>query len=173
MPSLEQAYAQLDAYVHRLLATTCIPGMALAITDRERTLRVSTYGHANLDAQTPIAPNMLFQPGSIGKSFTAIALLQEHEAGRLDLHAPVTQYLPWFEVRSEYSPITIHHLLTHTAGLASGIDFSPDSRGEVWALRESETGWEPGSRWAYSNDGYQAPKKTGAMRRAFDRFFKR
>jgi CubicO group peptidase (beta-lactamase class C family) len=155
MPSLEQAYVQLDAYVHRLLSAARIPGMALAITDRERTLRVATYGYANLEAQTPIAPGMLFQPGSIGKSFTAIALLQEHEAGRLDLHTPVTRYVPWFEVRSGYGPITIHHLLTHTAGLSSGIDFSPDSRSQVWALRESETGWEPGSRWAYSNDGYK------------------
>jgi D-alanyl-D-alanine carboxypeptidase len=66
----------------------------------------------------------------------------------------VTTYLPWFSVRSQYEPITIHHLLTHTSGLIGGSDFSPDQRYEVWALRETEAA-APGVRARYSNVGYK------------------
>jgi CubicO group peptidase (beta-lactamase class C family) len=65
---LGSADARLDDYVRRLMAATNIPGIALAITDRQRTLRVATYGYANLDARTPITADMLFQPGSIDLS---------------------------------------------------------------------------------------------------------
>lgn len=133
-----------------------LPGLAVAVTDRERTLWSSRYGYSCVESRTPIAPGTLFQTGSIGKSFTSIALLQEREAGRFDLHAPVTTYLPWFQIRSTYGPITAHHLLSHTAGIPSGIDFSPDSRSQVWALRDADTAWAPGERFHYSNDGYKS-----------------
>ncbi len=76
--------------------------------------------------------------------------------GLVDLHAPFSDYLPWFSVRSEYGPITPHHLLSHTAGIINGTDFSPDQRYEVWALRETETASPPGTYFHYSNVGYKA-----------------
>ncbi|RPJ40415.1 MAG: class A beta-lactamase-related serine hydrolase, partial [Chloroflexi bacterium] len=81
--------------------------------------------------------------------------LQASEAGLLDLHAPVNAYLPWFEVKSPYPPITVHHLLTHSSGLPRGTDFSPDPRGEVFALREQEVGFAPGEHFWYSDAGYK------------------
>jgi len=153
---LNQVEDNLRHFIAALMESQALPGVAVALTDRESTLHISTYGYANSAARTPIRPDTLFQTGSIGKSFTGIALLQEYEAGRLDLHAPITEYLPWFEVPSPYPPITIHHLLTHTAGITSGSDFSPDSRTQVWALRESAAAWAPGERFLYSNDGYKA-----------------
>src|SRR5215208_6260838 len=92
-------FAQLDRIIERRMAADNTPGLALALTDRERTLRVATYGFADLGARTPVTPDTLFEIGSIGKSFTSLALLCEHEAGNLDLQAPVARYLPWFEVR--------------------------------------------------------------------------
>ena len=68
----------------------------------------------------------------------------------------MTRYLPWFEVRSEHAPITIHHLLTHTSGLMVGADMSSNSRYDVWALRKTEVGFAPGSRYLYSNVGFRA-----------------
>ncbi len=156
MSILNRVEDNLRHFIAALMESQALPGMAVALTDRESTLHISTYGYANSAARTPIRPDTLFQTGSIGKSFTGIALLQEYEAGRLDLHAPITEYLPWFEVPSPYPPITIHHLLTHTAGITSGSDFSPDSRTQVWALRESAAAWAPGERFLYSNDGYKA-----------------
>src|SRR5215213_4243769 len=152
----ETAFAQLDRYIERQMAADNTPGLALALTDRERTLRVATYGFADLAARTPVTPDTLFEIGSIGTSFTSLALLREHEAGNLDLQAPVARYLPWFEVRSAFPPITVHHLLSHTAGIIAGTDQTPGVEYQVWALRETEAATAPGTSFHYSNVGYKA-----------------
>jgi D-alanyl-D-alanine carboxypeptidase len=152
----EAALAQLDRYIERQMAADNTPGLALALTDRERTLRLKTYGFADLAAQTPVTPDTLFEIGSIGKSFTSLALLREYEAGNLDLQAPVARYVPWFEVRSAFPPITVHHLLSHTAGIIAGTDPSPGVEYQVWALRETEAATAPGTSFHYSNVGYKA-----------------
>jgi len=152
----QEAFARLDEYIEKKMQAAQIPGLALALTDREHLLRVSTYGFADLAAERPVTPETVFAIASIGKSFTSIALLQEYEAGRLDLHAPVTRYLPWFAVQSAYEPITVHHLMSHTAGIIRGTDFAPAPAYEVYALRETETGSPPGQHFHYSNVGYKA-----------------
>src|SRR5919197_5876831 len=129
-------------------------GISIGLTTRDETLGVVTDGFADLDSREPVRPDHLFQLGSIGKSFTAIALLQLHEEGRLDLRAPVTEYLPWFEVKRR-PPITIHHLLTHTSGLFTGMEISTDGAFDVWWLREEELGFAPGTDYSYSNMGYR------------------
>src|SRR5829696_10491313 len=128
----DAVFAQLDRIIERRMDADNTPGLALALTDRERTLRVATYGFADLAARTPVTPDTLFEIGSIGKSFTSLALLREHEAGNLDLQAPVARYLPWFRVRSAFPPITVHHLLSHTAGLIAGTDPTPGVEFQVW-----------------------------------------
>ena len=151
----ETTLTHLNTFITQHLALEPAAGIALALTDREHTLHIGTYGYANLDAKIPIRPDHLFQIGSIGKSFTAIALLQLYEQGQLDLHAPVAQYLHWLEIPKKYNPqpsapqpsapqspapITIHHLLTHTAGIVMGTDESPTMFGEAWNLRHTATG---------------------------------
>ena len=145
----------LRAYVEELLAAQPMPGLALAVTDRDGIVASEGFGHADLAARTPVTRGTYFEHGSIGKTFTAVLLLQLREQGLLDLEAPVTRYLPWFEVGSEHAPITIHHLLTHSSGLAIGADTSADSRFDVWALRETEVGFAPGDRFLYSNVGFR------------------
>jgi D-alanyl-D-alanine carboxypeptidase len=152
----EAAFAQLNHYIERQMAADNTPGLALALTDRERTVHVATYGFADLAARTPATPDTLFEIGSIGKSFTSLALLREYEAGILDLQAPVARYLPWFEVRSAFPPITVHHLLSHTAGIIAGTDPTPGIEYQVWALRETEAATAPGTSFHYSNVGYKA-----------------
>jgi CubicO group peptidase (beta-lactamase class C family) len=152
----EEAFKRLDQFIEQKIKVAHVPGIAVAVTDRENLLRVSTYGFADVAAQTPVTPEMLFEIGSIGKSFTSIALLQLREEGRLDLHEPVTRYLPWFEVQSEYEPITLHHLMSHTAGIITEMEFTGEVRYEVWALRETEASAPPGTYYHYSNAGYKA-----------------
>lgn len=154
--SLPSACERIDEYATRWLSHNAAPGISLAITDRRQLLHSSAHGYAELAARTPLTVQHMSEFGSIGKSFTAIICLQLREEGRLDLHAPVTEYLPWFEVRSRYAPITPDHLLTHSAGIIGGTDFSPDPRYEVWALRETEAAAAPGERFRYSNVGYKA-----------------
>ena len=155
MADFHEAFARLDAYVAQTMAARGTPGVAIGLTDRERLLRVATYGYADVAARIPVTPDTLFEIGSIGKSFTSIVIQQLREAGQVDLHAPVTAYLPWFAVRSEHGPITLHHLLSHTAGIIGGTDFAPAARAEVWALRETATGSPPGTYFHYSNVGYK------------------
>ena len=145
----------LRAYVEELLALQGFPGLALAVTNRKTLVASESFGLANLDAGTPVSRETYFEFGSIGKTFTAVLVLQLHEQGVVELDEPVTRYLPWFEVRSEHGPITIRHLLTHSSGLMIGADMSANSRFDVWALRETETGCPPGTRWLYSNIGYR------------------
>jgi CubicO group peptidase (beta-lactamase class C family) len=150
-PLLEQVGAFVDTRLPRWNA----PGVVVGITGRERTLGAVARGWADLSARRPVTTADRFQIGSISKSFAAIIALQEHEKGRLDLRAPVTEYVPWFSVRSGFAPITLHHLLTHTSGLATGSEMSPDARHELWALRDFECTYAPGERFLYSNDGYK------------------
>ncbi len=155
--NLAAAFERLDQYIRQRLASgeQRGPGLAIAITDRHRLLHLANYGYANLDAKTPVTPDTRFEVGSIGKSFVALALLQQHEAGRLDLHAPITDYLPWFSIQSEFAPITVHDVLSHSAGLPMGMNFTPSSPAyEVAALREQHTGFAPGTHFWYSNVGY-------------------
>jgi D-alanyl-D-alanine carboxypeptidase len=149
---VERVRAFLDRRLPELLA----PGVQIALTDRHRTIADICYGFANADTRAAVEPRHRFQIGSISKGFTVMALLQEREAGRLDLDAPVTEYLPWLEIPSPYPPITVHHLLSHTSGLIMGTEFTGDAAHEVWSLRDLEPGFAPGERFWYSNVGYKA-----------------
>jgi len=148
--------AEIDRLAERELAGTGLPGLAVALTGPDGRPEVRTFGFADLAARRPVEPDTLFEIGSIGKTFTAIAILQLVEEGRLDLHAPVVDALPWFEVPIVGRPITIHDLLTHTAGITAGIDGTPEATSQVWALRDRRPGSAPGERFHYSNLGYKA-----------------
>jgi D-alanyl-D-alanine carboxypeptidase len=150
-----QAASLLTAFVAQQMRGDNTPGVSVALTDREEMLYLSTHGLSDVAAGAPIRPDHLFQIGSISKSFTAIALLQAREHGLVDLHAPVTQYLPWFHVPSDHGPITLHHLLTHTAGIITGTEFTTEARYEAWALRETGATVPPGTHYRYSNVGYK------------------
>jgi len=126
-----------------------LPGMAVAVARPDGGIEFAAKGWAEL-RKRPIESETLFELGSIGKTFTAVLATE-----LLDLQAPVTAYLPWFEVRSAHDPIRIEHLLTHSAGLIRGADMTADSRFDVWALRDTETGFAPGERFYYSNVGYR------------------
>ena len=155
MTSLQSAFDALDHFAERSLHEANLPGLAIALTDRQKLLRVLTYGLADVAARVPVVPDTRFEIGSLGKAFTSMALLQLRDEGKVDLHAPVTQYLPWFHVQSAYPPITVHHLLNHTAGMVCGTDLAPHGLYESWALRETQTNAPPGDYFWYSNVGYK------------------
>ena len=154
-PNTPQSYAPLTEYLGRWLSAAPAAGLSISLTDRRETLFTAGVGYADLAARSPVLADTTFQIGSIGKSFTALALLQLVQAGRLDLNAPISTHLPWLALPSRYGPITLRHLLSHTAGLPAGTDFAPAARYEGYALRDTEAAWEPGSRFHYSNTGYK------------------
>jgi CubicO group peptidase (beta-lactamase class C family) len=142
-------------WLEGLLERRGLPGMAVALTDRDGLLSFQSAGWADLGRRRPIEEETLFELGSIGKTFTARLVLELANEGLVELEAPVTTYLPWFEVQSEHEPIALQHLLTHTAGIIRGSDITADSRFDVWALRETATGFAPGERFYYSNVGFR------------------
>jgi CubicO group peptidase (beta-lactamase class C family) len=147
-PRYAAAYQRLDEFVVRHLSEVGAPGLTLSLVDRNGPLRSSQYGFADVKAGIKVAPQTLFEIGSISKSFVAIAVLQLAEEGKIDLQKPVTTYLPWLKFDSKFSPITTHHLLSHTSGL-SGVPLL--NRVVATTLR---VGFEPGTQWVYSNIGY-------------------
>ncbi len=155
MSIFHTAFNRLDQCLKERMRVHRTPAMVVALTDAERLAVRATLGYANLESQELLQPDSLFALGSVGKAFTALAMLQACEAGLVDLHAPVKQYLPWFEVQSPYPPITLHHLLTHSSGLPRGTDFSPDPRSEAYALRDLTVGFAPGTHFYYSDLGYK------------------
>jgi CubicO group peptidase (beta-lactamase class C family) len=153
----DAAAAAIDAAVETEMERARQPGLTLGLTDRDGTLLIRTYGFADLASRQPVTPDTLFEIGSIGKTFTAVAILQLFDEGRIDLHSPVERYLPWFAVPQPAgpAPITIAHLLSHRAGIVAGIDGTPEAAFQVWSLRDLPTFSAPGERYHYSNVGYK------------------
>jgi D-alanyl-D-alanine carboxypeptidase len=146
----ERALAALDDYIREHLRAIGAPGMIVSLASHEGVLRVSQHGLADVKLQQLVSPQHLFEIGSISKSFAAICALQLHHEGRLDLHAPVTKYVPSLAIEAKYRPFTCHHLLSHTSGLAHDAPLFPRGRlNKLWC------GFAPGSEYSYSNTGYQ------------------
>ncbi|HEX3660905.1 MAG TPA: serine hydrolase domain-containing protein [Acidobacteriaceae bacterium] len=140
---------KLDTFTAAYLPAMNAPGLTLGLADARGTRRVACYGYANLDQRLPVAPDHLFQIGSITKSFVALVILQLHEEGKLDLHTPVLDYLPDLPIVTEYGTVTIHHLLTHTSGLPDNIGiFTADPAGRL------VQGFAPGQHFHYCNPGF-------------------
>lgn len=161
---MQKTLEHLDLFIEKQMAAAGTPGMVVALTDGRSLLHVAAHGLADVAAGRAVEPDTLFEIGSISKSFTAIALLQLREAGLVDLHSPVRRYLPWFHVppapglegQAGLDLITLHHLLTHTAGIVRGTDFSTEGRYEVWSLRDTVAATPPGTFFHYCNAGYKA-----------------
>lgn len=155
MVNHHHAFTRLDQYVEHNYSRLNAPGIAIGLTDRDRLLHVFTHGFADAAAQTPLNPDTLFQIGSISKSFTCAVILQLQQEGLLDVHKPVEHYLPWFQLKTSFEPITLHHLMSHTAGIICGTDATVAGLSETLALRFTETAAPPGTYFHYSNSGYK------------------
>ena len=132
MNGLGQFTGRFEEYILKSMDARGIPGLSVAVTDAERTRYLGTFGLSDISAAVPVSADTLFQIGSISKSFTALSLMTLVERGKADLHEPVKTYLPWFEVRSDHPPITLHHLLTHTASLPMGNESTMAYTGTSW-----------------------------------------
>jgi D-alanyl-D-alanine carboxypeptidase len=155
MAGLQEAFERIGASLEHHLESSHAAGAALAVTDGEEILGVAVRGLADVAAGTPVRPETRFQIGSISKSFAGIVALQEADAGRLDLHVSVNEILPWLELPEPFGPITLHHLMQHTSGLAVGEEDAPTLAGALWLLREVPPTAPPGERFWYSNDGWK------------------
>lgn len=140
---------ELDQFIQRYMQAMNAPGLTLALTDKSRILRTAGFGYADLELKTPVTTDLLFEIGSITKSFVALTLLQLREEGKLDLQKPILEYLPWAPIQANYGVITVHHLLTHSSGLPDALQLflsDPQAR--------HVQGFKPGEHFHYCNLGY-------------------
>src|SRR5437764_8131 len=111
-------FAEIDRYVTAHMHEAQIPGLALGIVHRDQIVHLRGFGVANPAGQ-PVTPQTPFILGSLSKSFTALAIMQLIDAGKMALDAPVQRYLPWFRVADSKASaqIRVYHLLHQTSGL--------------------------------------------------------
>jgi len=116
----ETDFAAIDAYVDTQLNDLGIPGIALGIVQGDQIVHLQGFGFADSSGRK-ITPQTPFYIGSVTKSFTALAVMQLVEAGKIDLDAPVQTYLPWFELadKAASAKITVRHLLNQTTGIST------------------------------------------------------
>ena len=115
----ETDFEAIDAYVTEQMSTLNFPGLALGIVQNNQPAHLKGFGIADSSGR-PITPQTPFRIGSVTKSFTALAIMQLVEEGKINLDAPVQTYLPWFRLADEEASakITVRHLLNHTSGIS-------------------------------------------------------
>jgi len=161
-PTLE---AQVDHFVRSEMQQQKIPGVAIGIFQHGEVLLSKGYGYANLEHRVPVTSATVFQSASIGKQFTAVAVMLQVEDGKLSLDDSIRKYFP--DAPESWQAITIRQLLNHTSGIAdyfesmgtNGIeafdlrrDYDPDELRRIFY--ELPLDFEAGSDWHYSNTGY-------------------
>ncbi len=141
------------------------PGAAILVTYNNQILYAQGHGLSDVEQQTPITLETVFDLASVSKSMTALAVLLLQESGDLNLADPVTQHLPDFKDPNSDHPIRISHLLNHTSGLPdylsewdweNNADAFPEFGIEAhldW-LNQQESQEKPGTTFRYSDTGY-------------------
>jgi D-alanyl-D-alanine carboxypeptidase len=162
-PKVRDALELLDLWIEEQRAYYQIPGLAIGIVHGQELIWSKGYGVEDLESQDPVTPATLFRLGSVSKLFTATAILQLRDRGKLQLDDPVVEHLPWFELEDAFEdapPITIRQLLTHTAGLPREVAFpcfsthECPSREEIMRAKPTQRAvFPPDMTYKYSNLG--------------------
>ncbi|MFI5170877.1 MAG: serine hydrolase [Chitinophagales bacterium] len=137
------------------------PGATAFVAKNGKIIYEGAFGMANLELDEPMQIDNVFRIGSITKQFTAVAILQLMEKGKLKLDDEITKFIPDYPMQGK--KITIEHLLTHTSGIQSytsmkdymtrmTLDLSPTEM--IDHFKNEPMQFDPGTAWEYSNSGY-------------------
>ena len=150
-----------------MMSRTKLPGFALGIVKDGELVYAKGFGVTNLDGGAPVTPQTVFQWAETSMAPTAMAVLQLVEQGKIDLDAPVTDYLPYFKLADErYKDITVGQILMHRSGIPDSGDAMADWENfmpqydpgatERWVRSLADKGllFAPGSGFEYSDLGY-------------------
>jgi CubicO group peptidase (beta-lactamase class C family) len=151
--------------IPELMAEEGIPGLAVALVDKDRTVWLAGFGRLDGRGSAPVNADTIFSVQSMSKLFTATAVMRAVAAGRLDLDEPITTYLPGFTVHSAFEEhperrITLRMLLSHTAGftheapIGNNNELEPgDFDDHVRSISKTWLRFPVGTGYAYSNLG--------------------
>jgi CubicO group peptidase (beta-lactamase class C family) len=162
-PSISRAQAtpalsvDVSNYVRSEMQRQHIPGAALLVSRCGKIVQAEGFGLANVELQVPVKPETVFQSGSVGKQFTATAVMMLVEEDKVGLEDPLTKYFP--DAPPTWKEVTVRELLSHTAGFGdypATFNFRKDwTEPELLKLVEGiPLAYPPGTKWEYSNLGY-------------------
>jgi CubicO group peptidase (beta-lactamase class C family) len=154
----------IDRYIEQEMRAARLPGVGLGIVQGDQIVHLQGFGVIDASGRA-VTPQTPFHLASLGKSFTALAVMQLVEAGEIELDAPVQRYLPWFRVADADASarITVRHLLNQTSGISSSSsweiseqNFTGDQAIEhsVRALAVAELNRPVGESFEYANINY-------------------
>ena len=151
----------LEAWIESHIAYKGLPGLSIGIVHDQELVWSRGFGFSDPDTKTPATTQTLYRIASITKVFTATAIMQLRDAGKLKLDDPIGKYLSWYKIKNRHpgSPTaTIRHLLTHTSGLPREsafpywVDFQFPTREQIrQTLPDQETAYPVNTKWKYSN----------------------
>lgn len=180
MPLSFTGLSLFEAYVEKVMRAYDACGMAVAIVDQGQPVQELFYGFRDREQKLPINQDTIFGLASVTKSFTCLAILHLAQQGKIDLDAPVSQYIPSFHNSHREKSVLVRHLMNHTGSfwpvkrktveplarkmglwgsgmdLAYSIPFSQAAVQEVCAGLDAQTMplGMPGEYFSYSNDGF-------------------
>ena len=162
-PQVLAATRLFTAWLEGQMLEKGTPGVAVGVVADQELVWAQGFGHANVAARIPMTPQTKFRIASHSKLFTATAMMQLREEGRVRLDDAVATHLSWFRMRpagEDDGPITIEQLLTHSSGLQREAGdhwttFDFPSSAELRALMDGrQAAFAPQTRWKYSNLAY-------------------
>jgi CubicO group peptidase (beta-lactamase class C family) len=152
---------ELESYLSRLVAEDKFSGAVLVAKDGVPIFN-KAYGLANKNTNAANDTETKFNLGSLNKTFTAVAIAQLAERGKLSFDDTIGKHLPGYPNKTVADKVTIHQLLTHTSGLGSyrnekflaQLDRIKTVADVLPFFADAPLAFEPGSKWEYSNSGY-------------------
>jgi CubicO group peptidase (beta-lactamase class C family) len=147
----------VDQFVKAEMEKQHIPGLALLVSRNGQPIRQQGYGLSNVELQVAVKPETIFQSGSVGKQFTATAVMMLVEEGKVGLEDPLTKYFP--DAPGTWKKVTVRELLSHTAGFTDypkSFNFRKDYTEDqlIKIVEGIPLAYAPGASWSYSNLGY-------------------
>ncbi|HSO76194.1 MAG TPA: serine hydrolase [Blastocatellia bacterium] len=148
---------KIDDYIKTALDKQKIPGLSIAVVRNGEVVKAKGYGLASVELNVPATAETVYQSGSVGKQFTATAVMMLVEDGKIALDDKINKHFT--DAPEKWSGITIRHLLSHTAGTTDypkDFDFRRDYT-EAELLKKAADiplAFAPGEKWSYSNMGY-------------------
>lgn len=152
---------EITKFVEATMKAQVIPGLALGLVTDDEVIFNEGYGLANVEHQIPVTPDTVFSIASVTKLFTATAVFQLIEQGKLNLTDPIGDHLP--DLPEQWQPVQIHHLLAHQSGIKSYTEvpaYWDTTRLDVPReaildlVADLPLQFAPGARHAYDNTSY-------------------
>jgi CubicO group peptidase (beta-lactamase class C family) len=155
---------KIGSLVQKVMKSYELPGLAVGIVMDNEIVYAKGFGVKSLETKEPITEKSLFHMASVSKPFSATAIMQFVEQGKVDLDDPVVKYLPYFKIKDErYKEITIRQMLSHISGMPDVHDYEWDkpvyddeaAERYVRSLTDKELIGAPGEQFAYSNMAFE------------------